>query len=246
MSDKCCSGKECATYLNASMTTQVEIKLSRVANLLVNHSSCSTSDMQNKAQTTNAYRSSSFMNPITVWHKNTNQEECFHFYQSYHAFREPQGKALCDAFSEQPQTSMGVDTPPPKKHKPWNGKGQNHWHGHGNANHISPTNSDAGNHTFLMASISWRRTWLNWPSLTPSLHRSYKSTYFTQQHTINEPKIGIWNTCLYNIILSGFLFVFLRKTISSSLQCQLPRWTIRQLSIGQLKSIKNLTWSCHH
>ena len=121
---------EVPTYLNTSMTTQVEIKLSWMANLLVNHSSCSTSKAQNNPRSANAYRSSSYMNSIAVWHQNTNREECFHFYQSYHAFHEPQGKALCDVFSGQPQMWLEVDIPPPKKHKPWNGKGHNHWHGH--------------------------------------------------------------------------------------------------------------------
>lgn len=41
----------------------------------------------------------------------TNQGECFHFYQSDHAFHGPQGRALCGAFSEQLQMSLGVDNP---------------------------------------------------------------------------------------------------------------------------------------
>jgi hypothetical protein len=39
------------------------------------------------------------------------------------------------------------------------------------------------NVTFLIASISWSSTWLNWPSLTPSLYKSDHSTLFTQQNT---------------------------------------------------------------
>jgi hypothetical protein len=49
------------SYLNTWMTTYVEIKLSRMTNPLVNHSSCSPSKAQDNPRSATAYRSISYI-----------------------------------------------------------------------------------------------------------------------------------------------------------------------------------------
>lgn len=92
------------TYLNSSMTTKVEIKLARMANAGINHSSCTIEKSRNsqskmcKINYNTGYQSSIiayvlmlgqvsiliiFLTCVKVIYKDgdhvTNQEECFHF-----------------------------------------------------------------------------------------------------------------------------------------------------------------------
>ena len=87
------------------MAAQVEIKLCRVANHEVNNSSCAT--IQIEMHPTDSAMLQVVADTCYKCHTatkfTTNQEECFHSYQSSHASHEPQGIALYDAFSGQPQ-----------------------------------------------------------------------------------------------------------------------------------------------